>query len=178
MKAVYPGARGAFAHIACGILLSDHVAEAVPTFEAVAQELAEGHAAAGVLPLRNNIAGAVPNVEAIIRTYELEINEMLDLPIRLHLAGLPGSTIGGVRTVASHPIALAQCSRALSSLGVDRAEAANTAIAAQQLSDVSVAVLASEDAVRLYGLHILDHDMQDRNSVTTFIALSRRDPRA
>jgi prephenate dehydratase len=94
---VYPGAPGAFAHAACRLLLPQWEAEALATFAATAHAVAKGDASAGVLPLHNSIAGEVPGVQQLITDVDLEIVASLDMPIRLHLLGRPGSRLDGIK---------------------------------------------------------------------------------
>ncbi|HUE79646.1 MAG TPA: prephenate dehydratase domain-containing protein [Sphingomicrobium sp.] len=172
MRAVYPGAPGAFAHAACRAMLPEHDAQALPSFEAVAAALGSDPDLRGVLPVRNNIAGEVPGVQALISFRRLRALRSFDLQVRLHLLGLPSCNgIDRLKMVVSHPIALAQCAKALSALDVALIEAPSTALAAQSLSDSQTAVLASGEAADLYGLKILDRDLQVRVSITTFLLL-------
>lgn len=171
MRVIYPGAPGAFAHAACQRLFPSEEVVPVPTFEAVARTLAIGEADYGVLPVRNNIAGDVPGVSELIQDFNLCVSASLELPINLHLLGVPGSTLEGLTEVISHPVALAQCRRSLNELGLKQSPAMSTALAARDICNFPMAAIASIRAAELYNLIILRHDIQDRSSVTRFVAV-------
>ena len=182
MKAAYQGAPGAFGHQACLAFLPDHEPEARESFEAVAQALLAGEAEVGVLPVENSRAGPVEGVKELIEAFGLRRLGEHCLKVRMHLLALPGTVLEEVRIVASHKVALRQCSEALAALGAALEEAPNTAIAARELAaraqgERNRAVLASEAAARAYGLHVLKRDMQDDpDNRTRFVVVERPRP--
>jgi prephenate dehydratase len=171
VKIAYSGAPGAFAHEACLAFAPDVAPMAVDGFAAVADAVASGAADFGMLPLHNSAAGIVEDVAELLRTRPLRMVAEHDLFVRMHLIGLPGTVLSAVRIVASHPMALRQCARALATLGVALEEAPNTAIAARDLADPAHAVLASGAAAKAYGLIILQRDLQDDPDNRTRFAL-------
>ncbi|MFN3389891.1 MAG: prephenate dehydratase domain-containing protein [Allosphingosinicella sp.] len=173
MRAAYQGAPGAFGHEACRAFLPGCEPVAKPDFPAVVAAVAEGETGRGVLPLENNEAGDT-GARALIRAAGLETLAEHWLPVRMHLLALPGVALEDVRVVASHPVALRQCSRLLERLRVRTEAAANTAVAARDLSARDTAVLASEAAAAAYGLTILTRDVHDRpDNATLFAVLAR-----
>jgi prephenate dehydratase len=130
-----------------------------------------------MLPIENSCAGPVPGIADLLAGSAVQILRRVDLPVRMHLLALEGVRIEGIRTVASHPVALAQCSKALGELGVETEEASNTAAAAKQLAGSHAAdraVLASERSAAAYGLVILQRDLQDQpDNRTTFAVIAR-----
>lgn len=173
MTVAYQGAPGAFSHEACLRFLVGHEPFPVRTFEDVVRTVESGDADLGMLPLFNNEAGET-GARALIERCGLSIIAQHDLPISMHLLGVPGAALDAIRTVTSHPVALRQCKRSLEALGVDIQEAANTALAAEGLARADVGVLASEAAAGIYGLAILKRDLQDRpDNATTFAIVGR-----
>ena len=174
MRIAYAGAEGAFAHEACLEFAPELRPLAVESFGAVVAAVEGGEAEAGMLPLRNSRAGEVDEVRVLLENSALRISRECPLPVRMHLLGIEGATISELRAVTSHPVALRQCAASLDRLGLDTRAAANTAVAARELRDGDVAVLASEAAARAYGLTIIKHDMQDDpNNVTVFGIVER-----
>jgi prephenate dehydratase len=172
MKIVYPGAPGAFAHAASRLLFPDTEADALSTFAAVATAVRDGTADLGILPVWNNIAGDVPGVRSLILRHALRIAGSIDLPVRLHLMGLPGCEYDQLTTIVSHPVAIAQCRCSLGGMNVRLVKAESTALAASGLCDLATAALASLEAAELYGLTILKMNMQDRkDAITRFVLL-------
>lgn len=174
MRIAYAGAEGAFAHEACLTFAPDHTPVAVPDFGAVVAAVESGETEAGMLPLRNSRAGEVPEVKALLSGGRVTVRRDGELPVRLHLMGLPGA--GKVETVTSHPMALRQCAGSIARRGLATQPAPNTAIAARALRDPRTGVLASEAAASIYGLQIIERDMQDDPDNRTLFAII--EPRA
>ena len=179
MKVAYQGEPGAFSHEACLTFLPDHEAVRKATFADVVAAVAEGETEFGVLPEENVAAGVVPEVKALLDKGGVAIRGRHLLPIRMHLLGAPGASLETVRTIVSHPIALAQCANKVRDLGLATEQAGNTASAARELAasgDVTRAVLASSAAAETYGLIILKRDMHDReDNATRFVVLAREE---
>lgn len=177
MTVAYQGVPGAFGHAACLRFVPGHDCIAKPTPVAVLAAVASGETDFGVLPVENSIAGPVHDVADLLLGCHLP-SAMHDMPVRMHLLARPGTALTAVTRVVSHPVGLAQCAQTLLLMGVDTAEARNTAVAARALAeggDATTAVLASEAAAATYGLHILRRDMQDRpDNVTRFCVLGPR----
>ena len=161
MRIAYAGAEGAFAHEACLAFAAGFTPIAFDGFAAVVSAVAAGETEAGMLPLRNSRAGEVEEVRALLGDSDLHIARECPLPVRMHLLGLEGAELSTLEVVTSHPVALRQCASSLEPLGLETKPASNTALAARELSEPTIAVLASEAAARTYGLKVLRHDMQD-----------------
>lgn len=176
----YQGESGAFGEEACHRFAPRHRTVNCASFQAVVQTVLEGRAEFGMLPIENSCAGPVPGMIELLAGSAVEIVRRVDLPVRMHLLAREEARIDGIRTVASHPVALAQCGKALRELGVQTEEASNTAAAARQLAGSDAAdraVLASERAASAYGLVILRRDLHDQpDNSTTFAVIARAIP--
>ena len=101
------------------------------------------------------------------------------IPVDHVLLGLPGSSLENIRTVYSHPQALAQCKLFLENHQEWKTvKAENTAASAKKIKEeqeISQAAIASRAAGELFGLDILAENIchNDRN-VTRFIVVSRK----
>jgi prephenate dehydratase len=174
MTVAYHGVPGAFSHQACLQVLPNEEAIGLPSFADVVLAVEEGDAEFGVLPLENNNAGGVDEVRGLLDGSNVRIVAEHKLAIRIHLLGLPGSSLDQVRTAVSHHMALKQCPENLRALGLDTEEAPSTSVAARCLRDPTKAVLASEAAAEAYGLVILKRNVHDREeNDTTFVVISR-----
>ena len=149
------------------------------TFEAAVRAAASGAAQAVVIPVDNStvgrVAGAVEAVDLGERLGLVRDGEVL-LLIRHALIGVPGASVAGVRTVRSHPQALAQCAEWLAStLPEARPEAAeDTAGSARDLAAdpaPTVAAIAHASAADRYGLAVLADGIEDRPDNTTRFAV-------
>ena len=116
----------------------------------------------------------MPFVGELLKQTSLKVLSKHPLPIRIHLLGLPGSSLDEIRTAVSHPMAIKQCKETLAKLGIAPEESASTSVAAQSLSDPSKAALASDAAAEAYGLVVLKPNVHDRDvNETTFVVVSR-----
>ena len=77
----------------------------------------------------------------------------------------------------SHPQGLLQCSRRLAELGLEPRTYSNTAAAARMVAergDLTVGAVCSRQAAKLYGLDIIEENIQNiNNNRTRFIAITR-----
>ena len=177
MRVAYGGVEGAYASLAASRLFPQGRLMAQPDFAEAYRSVESGDCDCAVLPIENSIAGEVGAVMDLLYRGPLFINEVYDLPIHHRLLGLPGSTSEGIRHVISHPQALGQCSRYLGGRHLETETAANTSAAARQvleLGDPSVAAIASEETAALFGLEILDSDIQNDGLNTTRFAVFSR----
>ena len=177
MKIAYSGIEGAYANIAAKKIFPQGKAISYPDFRAAYEAVESGECDCAVLPVENSYAGEVGQVMDLMFQGPLHVNGIYTLRITHNLLGIDGASIGDVKTVVSHPQALAQCSEYIRRNGYKTIEYANTARAAKAVRDAddkSVAVIASVETARLYGLTVLDHDINESavNS-TRFAVLSR-----
>ena len=138
----------------------------------------EGLAVYALLPVENSFAGAVLPTYSLLEKLPLHIVGETMKAVRHNLLGVPGATLAGIRRIASHPQAIAQCDVFLQGLkGVQITPSENTAISARDVAaqgDLSYAAIASEEAARSFGLIVLAKNIQTSSANTTrFLILSR-----
>ncbi len=173
MRVTYCGVEGAYAYIAAKRMFPDAELVAFPTFEAAYAAVESGEYDCAVLPLENSYAGEVGAVMDLIFSGSLFVNQVLDVDITHHLMGIKGTAPEEIRTVLSHPQALEQCGEYIRRHGYDTQSFSNTALAAkhvQELGDRSVAAIASEQTAEIFGLELLDSNINDSKSNTTRFA--------
>ncbi|MBQ8556320.1 MAG: prephenate dehydratase [Clostridia bacterium] len=176
----YPGTAGSFSCAAAQEAFPEGVCVGYPTFPEAAQAVIDGQADFALLPVENSFAGAVLPTYSLLEKLPLHIVGETMKPVRHNLLGVPGATLGGIRQIASHPQAIAQCDVFLQTLtGVQIIPSANTAISARdvaQRGDPACAAIASSEAAREYGLDILAANIQTSSLNTTrFFILSMDD---
>ena len=107
----------------------------------------------------------------------LYINGVYELAVEQNLMVLPGARLSDIKTVFSHPQALMQCASFLEEAGIQAKAFENTAAAAKFVSesgDRTVAAIASDETAKLYGLEIIERDINsERSNTTRFAAVSR-----
>ena len=172
------GAPGAYAEEAARRMLDGAEVLYFKDFESVARAVAGGHVPYGVLPIENSLAGSVLPVYDLLQRDGFRIAKAVRVQIEHVLLAAEGSRIGDVREIASHPQALAQCGRFLAlHPDVDTVSVASTASAAQRLAFTGrrdAAAIASRRCAELYGLKVLEEDIQDAvYNMTRFICITK-----
>jgi prephenate dehydratase len=127
----------------------------------------------GVVAIRNSTAGLVMEVVRFwLNTSPtlLHVTGEADLPIHHQLLARPGVALKEVQAVFSHPQGLAQCEQTLNGLGIgERKPVSSTAGAAKMLidRDSKEAAISSRFCAGLYGLEILQQNLEDISGNTT-----------
>ena len=177
MKVAYSGTEGAFAHIAANKLYPNAKKVAFSDFSSAYQAVEKGECDVAVLPVENSYNGEVGQVTDLMFSGSLYVNGMFDLPITHDLLAKDGAKIENIREVVSHPQAFGQCAEYIKKHGFVCHEFANTALAAKWVADsddMTIAAIGSREAAEIFGLTVLDHDINEskRNS-TRFAIFSR-----
>ncbi len=177
MRVAYSGTEGAFAHIAANKLFPTARKIAYPTFEAAYAAVERGECEAAVLPVENSFNGEVGQVTDLMFSGALYVNGMLDLAISQDLLAKPGTKISDIKKVLSHTQALGQCAEYIKERGFIAEEFTNTALAAKyvkECDDPTVAAIASGEAAEIFGLEVLERNINSsRQNTTRFAVFSR-----
>jgi prephenate dehydratase len=176
-RVAFQGEHGAFSEAAAIQLLGEEIIT-VPraTFDSAFRAIAEGAADALLAPVENSLAGSVVRVYDLLLESNLGIVAETILPIEHHLIGCPGATLSGLKSVSSHPMALAQCEKFfLSHPELKRVPAEDTAGSVRDVlasADRSAAGIAGRQAAMRYGGVILAESIQDNiENFTRFVLL-------
>jgi len=177
IRVAFQGEPGAFSEAAAIQLLGDWITTVpCPTFDATFRSVLEGAADALLVPVENSLAGSVVRVYDLLLESDLGIVAETILPIEHHLIGCPGTSLKDIRSVASHPMALAQCEKFfLRHPGLKRVPAEDTAGSVRDVltrGDKSAAGIAGRRAALHYGGVILAESIQDNaENFTRFVLL-------
>lgn len=184
ISVAFQGERGAYGDEA----IAQHwrgAATAIPSlsFEQVVAHVASGLAGCGMIPVWNTIIGEIAQGSAVVRasqsaTYGLTVTGAVSIVVRHQLLGLPESSLGEIASVASHPVALAQCERFLAQHpGMVSKPVYDTAGAARDLAingTLLSAAIAGSLAAERYGLVTLAENIQNiPHNITRFLILAR-----
>lgn len=176
-RVAYSGIAGAFANIAAERIFPEGELVSFPGFPEAYRAVESGDCEQAVLPIENSNVGEVGQVTDLMFRGSLFVNAVYTLRIRQNLLAVPGAHLSDIKRVVSHPQALSQCRDYITSHGFERVEAGNTAVAAEMVSknmDIHTAAIASIGTAQLYGLEVLDHDIQSSyQNETRFAVLSR-----
>jgi len=144
-------------------------------FTQVVDELIQGRADAALLPMENSSIGPIPGIREITAQARLEPSAKLRMPIRHCLVGLPQARVEGLKTVHSHPAALAQCQGFLARhphiQAIEHEDTANSLSLIRACGQGSVGAIASSKAARFHGLPLLRKDIQDHRDNHTLFQL-------
>jgi prephenate dehydratase len=171
------GEEGAYAAEAAGRLYPDAELVACHSIPDVVRAVTRGDASCGVLPIENSLAGVVPETYDVLAHAPLSIVDETVLAVPHVLVGLPGTNIDALARIHSHPMALTQCRRFLSSLPDTLPEVApSTAGAARRVAesgDARQAAISSRWAAERYELTVLLNDVSDHaQNYTRFVAVA------
>ena len=178
VRVAFQGERGAFSEEAAVRLLGEGATLVPrPTFESLFAAVGEGAADLALAPVENTLAGSVHRVYDLLLDSPLHMTAEVVIPIRHFLIGLPGSKAEEIKTVESHPVALAQCERFFASRpDIRRVAADDTAgsvAAVLRRGDPSCAAVAGRRAAEIYGGQILREGLEDhRENYTRFVLLA------
>ena len=140
--------------------------------------MVEEKADRALVPIENSLHGSIHENYDRLKSRPLHIVGETQLRIRQCLIARPGSSVGMIRRVASHPVALAQCRRFFAERPqVEAVTAYDTAGAVQDLMKGGLATqgaIASRLAAELYGAQVLlDGIEDDPENYTRFLLLAR-----
>ncbi len=177
VKVAYSGVEGAFAHIAATRVFPAGRHMPYSDFKAAYEAVVKGECDIAVLPIENSYAGEVGQTFDLIFSGTLFINGIYEMPIHQNLLGLPDATAEDIRRVVSHPQALSQCHDYIELRNLQAEEASNTALAARTVSaagDKTLGAIASAETAKIYGLKIIEANINKSGENTTrFAVLSR-----
>ena len=142
----YPGVAGSFSESAAQCAFPQGETRGYATFAQAAEAAQNGAADYALLPVENSFAGAVLPTYGLLEGLSLHIVGETLRRVRHQLVALPGATIEGLRTISSHPQAIAQCDAFLATVPWARlVPSANTAISAQEVAASGDLTLAAPD---------------------------------
>lgn len=177
MRVAFQGEPGAFSEAAAIQLLGDAITTVPrPTFDATFAAIADCTADAILAPVENSLAGSVVRVFDLLLQSRLAIVAETILPIEMQLIAAPGTSLADIRSVASHPMALAQCERFFAAhpqwKRVPAEDTAGSVCEVLARGDKSSAAIAGGRAAEHYKGVILAESIQDdAENFTRFVLL-------
>ena len=173
----FQGEPGANSDTACRNVYPGMEPLPCPTFEDAFNAVETGKADLAMIPIENTIAGRVADIHHLLPESKLNIIGEYFLPIHFQLMVLPGVERKEIKSVHSHIHALGQCRKYIRKNGWKPMVAGDTAGAAKlvaEIRDRTMAALAPRLAASLYGLDVLEENVEDTDSnVTRFVVLTK-----
>ncbi|MBR3925921.1 MAG: prephenate dehydratase [Akkermansia sp.] len=178
MKVGYLGPEGTWSHQAAQSRFGDSV-ELVPfpSFNHIFHAVDRKEVDYGIVPVENSTDGKVSQALDLLGAMGLRICAQVHQPVQNCLMSNAEAT--DIRTIYSHPQALGQCREWLLQHYPNAALVAtpSTAAAAQRAADealLGAAAIGSQMAGELYGLKLLNANIQDKSDNTTRFAVIGR----
>ena len=176
----FQGAAYAFSEIAAKKFFGDQI-QSIPckNFEDVFQAVEEGKSIFGIVPVENSLTGSIHRNYDLLLEKDLKIVGEHSLRVEQHLIASPGVSIDEINTIYSHPQALEQCRKFLSSLNNIKTVASyDTAGSVKMVRDKGLknaAAIASKNSAEDYGMQILRKEIEDiPENYTRFLIICKK----
>lgn len=172
------GVVGAYSGIATDKLFELADITYFKNFDGVFQAVEKGFCKYGVLPIENSSAGSVNEVYDLMKKHKFYVVRSIRIPIQHNLIVNKDTNLSDIKEIISHEQALTQCKGYLEKLaGVKTTSCANTAVAAKMLAESGrrdLAAISARECADLYGLKLLQTNIQDsNNNYTRFILIAK-----
>lgn len=180
-RVAFQGIQGANSELAIRQHFGPEIAvHPCPTLTVLFDEINSGKVQYAMLPVENALAGAVSQAYELLMDSDLRIQAEVILHVHHSLLVTPGTKIDDVKTVRSHPQALAQCEQFIRRNGFKTVPWYDTAGAAHDLAEehpAGTAAIATTLAAELYNLEVLETEIEDVTfNYTRFFVLGHDDP--
>jgi len=176
MKVAFQGEPGAFSEEASTSYFDSPETVPCETFEDVFRKVTSRICEYGLIPIENSLAGSIHQNYDLLLQYKLFITGEFFLRVKHCLIGIPGVNKTEIKKVISHPQALSQCAGYLRGLGVKTEPVYDTAGSVKMLKDLgehTIAAIASKRAAEIYGMQILQEEIEDNpENYTRFLVIA------
>ena len=179
----FQGIKGSFSHEAClwymehSDVETKYNVKSYETFDKLCLALLNDEISQAVIPFENSSTGTVTDVYDLLLSYDYHIVGEVCLRVNQNIMVKEGTKLEDIKEVYSHPQAFMQSKEFLDMFSFKQIPYKNTAISAEYVSTSDrndIACIASEKAAQLYGLKILNHNINyNKNNYTKFIVLSK-----
>lgn len=170
------GVRGSFHDIAAHQYFEGEQIQLIccQTFEQVFDNIRKDPTVIGMTAIENTIAGSLLHNYELLRDSGTTVVGEHKLHISHCICCLPDDDWDTITEVHSHPVALMQCREFLSRhSGIKAVEAEDTAGSAMYIAEnkcKSWAAICHADAARMYGLKVLENNIEDnKHNYTRFL---------
>lgn len=179
LRVAIQGVAGCFHDAAAREYFEGQDIETVPceTFNGMFNLLKSDASMLGILAIENTIAGSLLQNHELLRQSNMIIVGEYKKYISHSIAALPGQSIDDIAEVNSHPMALRQCEQYLQlHPKMKMVETYDTAGSAKMIAEnnlVGHAAICGRYAAELYGLNVLEDDIQtNKRNFTRFLVVT------
>jgi len=180
LRIAFQGELGAYSEMAVYSFFGESVeVKLCKSFDEVFESVKTGTVDYGVVPIENSIEGSVNRTYDLFLEYDLKVCGEIIIRISHCLIAHKGTKIDQIKTVYSHPQALAQCRKFLEQHKLRAISTFDTAGSVKMIKEeklTDAAAIASERAAKIYNMTILEKEIEDiKNNSTRFFVLDKRD---
>lgn len=180
MKIAFQGERGAYSENAIYTFFGEDVTvKPCRDLREVFESVTKQESKFGVVPIENSLEGSVNQTYDLFLTHDLKVKGEIIIRISHCLIANPGTPIESVKTVYSHPQALAQSRKFLEKSKFNLIPTYDTAGSVKMLKEKAIknaAAIASEKAAEIYHMSILAREIEDnQTNHTRFFVISKED---
>ena len=152
------------------------ITQSQKSIDAIFREVAAGSVDYGMVPVENSTEGVINHTLDQLVNSSLKICGEVALRIHHHLMGLD-SELSAVKMIYSHAQSLAQCRQWLNKhvQDIELIDVSSNAEAARRASiEPGAAAIAGETAAEIYGLNLIEKNIEDNpDNTTRFLILGR-----
>jgi len=176
----FQGEKGAYSEEAATLFFGSSVkAKPYRSLLEVFKKVEEEHVDAGIVPVENSLEGSVNQTYDLLLSSELKVSGEVILRVTHCFIANKKMSLKSIRTVYSHPQALAQCRNFLDNLKCEIIPTYDTAGSVKFIKEKGLmdsCAIASERAAKIYEMKILAKGIEDdKNNYTRFFILSKKD---
>ena len=176
MKIAYQGIAGSYSESCAKKMYPGCETVSCKTFDECFERSSKDSSIKSLIPESNKTTGNI-GVEYLIFKYRLNIYAEHFFPINHNLLGIKGSKLSEIKDVYSHAQALSQSSSFIKKKKLIenvRADTAGSAKFVSEANDKTKGAIASSLSAEIYGLKILQENVQDdKDNVTRFLLLGK-----
>jgi 3-deoxy-7-phosphoheptulonate synthase len=181
-RVAFQGERGSFSEKAIILYFEADVETlACKEFREVFNQVLEGNARYGMIPLENSLSGSIhENYDLLLQFPDIQIVGEKKIRIVHNLIGLPDATLDLIKRVYSHPQGLAQCSRFLEEHPdwekISFYDTAGSVTHIAQAGKPENAAIASIEAAQFNKLRVLKEGIETNpQNYTRFVVIAREE---
>ncbi len=142
--------------------------------------LAGGEVEDVLVPIDNSQAGSIDVCIRCLQEYQVSIKGEIVIPIRQHLIAAREYQLEDIELIVSQPTALAQCGdfieRSLSGVRTEITSSTTKALQIIGAESKKAAAIGNQRAAAIYGLEIIQKDIQNQDNTTRFVHIANNSP--
>ena len=178
LKISFQGALGSYSHQASTKFFKNPLVVPCDSFEEAIETVRKGKADKAILPVDNSTYGRVADIHSLLPASKLFITAEYFLPVDICMLGTKSSSLKTITTATSHPVLLGQCSKFLKINNLKPLSGYDTAGSARLISEENnqfKGALASKIASKIYGLKVLQANVQNhKDNTTRFLVMEKK----